>query len=178
METSNSIKEISKALFQFQGKLNKVTKSSINPHFKSRYADLNSILDSCYPVLQECGLMVTQHPHGGDLVTTLIHAESGEYFQSYCPIKVKDETNPQAMGSGITYARRYALQSIFCLSAEDDDGNAASTPKVSKTVEKPRLTPKHEKWDSVKNFIKEGGDIEEVFKHFVLDETNRKELLK
>jgi hypothetical protein len=70
------------------------------------------------------------------------------------------------------------LQSIFCLSAEDDDGNAASTPKVSKPIEKPRLTPKHEKWESVKNFIKEGGDIEEVFKHFVLDEVNRKELLK
>jgi hypothetical protein len=173
METSTSIKEISKALFQFQGKLNKVTKSAINPHFKKTYADLNSILDACYPVLQECGLMVTQHPHGNDLVTTLIHAESGEYFQSFCPIKSKDETNPQAMGSGITYARRYALQSILCLSAEDDDGNAASTPKA-----KPSLNPAHEKWESVKTFLKEGGDIQEVFKHFVLDEKNRKELLK
>lgn len=177
METSTSIKEISKALFQFQGKLNKVTKSSINPHFKSRYADLNSILDSVYPVLQDCGLMVTQHPHGSDLVTTLIHAESGEYFQSYCPIRVKDDLDPQKYGSGLTYARRYSLQSILCLSAEDDDGNAAATPKATK-VEKPRLTPKHEKWENVKNFIKEGGDIEEVFKHFILDEANRKELMK
>jgi hypothetical protein len=77
------------------------------------------------------------------------------------------------MGSGITYARRYALQSILCLSAEDDDGNAASTPKA-----KPSLNPAHEKWESVKTFLKEGGDIQEVFKHFVLDEKNRKELLK
>jgi len=173
METSTSIKEISKALFKFQGLLNKVTKSSINPHFKSRYADLNSILDSCYPVLQDCGLIVTQHPHGSDLVTTLIHAESGEYLQSYCPIRVKDELDPQKYGSGLTYARRYSLQSILCLSAEDDDGNAAATPKG-----KPMLTPSHEKWESVKKFIKEGGDFEEVLKHFILDDKNRKELMK
>lgn len=173
METSTTIKEISKALFNFQSKINKVSKTSINPHFKNKYADLNSILDSCYPALQDCGLIITQHPHGADLVTTLIHAESGEYFQSYCPIKVKDETNPQAMGSGITYARRYALQSILCLGSEDDDGNQATMPKG-----KPSLTPTHPKWNDVKKFIVEGGDIEEVFKHFVLTDANRKELLK
>ena len=57
-------------------------------------------------------LLITQHPNEKYLITRIIHAESGEWFESACEIVAKDFSNAQAYGSGITYARRYALQSI------------------------------------------------------------------
>ena len=131
MEKSETIIEISKALFEFQSKAHKIIKKANNPFFNSKYADLPSILDEISEPLKECGLVLSQHPDGDGLTTLLIHAKSGEYFMSNGTMKpVKND--PQALGSAITYQRRYAICSILGLNVDkDDDGNEASQPQKS-----------------------------------------------
>jgi hypothetical protein len=127
MEKSASIKNIATALVKFHKSIGKIGKDSTNPFFKKKYCSLPNILDAIKEPLQEAGLCFSQHPSGKDeLETLVIHADSGEYLQSsYHIAPVKDD--PQALGSAITYARRYALGAILGLTIdEDDDANAAS----------------------------------------------------
>lgn len=109
-----------------------VVRGSVNPHFKNRYADLSAVSELIKPVLAKHGLAIIQSP--GDIIegkltmnATLLH-ESGRtlYFEMQLPIG--DKLTPQALGSAITYARRYQLKAIFCLADVDDDGEAASHP--------------------------------------------------
>ena len=171
MKTSEKITNLTKALFEFQGKVTSVKKSAKNPHFKSNYADLSSILEVITPALQECGLFVTQHPHDDVLVTTVYHAETGEYMQSEQVLRMKDANNPQQQGSAITYARRYALAAIFNLNQEDDDANSASGHKV--TTAKDTLHPKHALWNKAVEHIKGGGSIKDIEAKFIINEEHK-----
>ena len=166
MKTSENITNLTKALFAFQGKVSSVKKTAKNPHFKSNYADLSSILDTINPILQECGLLVTQHPHDDVLITTVYHAESGEFMQSEQVLRMKDANNPQAQGSSLTYARRYSLAAIFNLNQSDDDGNAASGHKV--TSAKEAMHPKHPLWSKALEHIKGGGSVKDIEDKFIL----------
>jgi hypothetical protein len=166
MKTSEKITNLTKALFEFQGKVTSVKKTAKNPHFKSSYADLTSILETINPILQECGLLVTQHPHDDLLITTVYHAESGEFMQSEQILRMKDANNPQSQGSAITYARRYALASVFNLNQEDDDGNSASGYKV--TTQKETLNPKHPMWDKALIHIQNGGSVKDIEAKYVI----------
>ena len=168
MKTSEKITNLTKALFEFQGKVTSVKKSAKNPHFKSNYADLSSILEVITPALQECGLFVTQHPHDDVLVTTVYHAETGEYMQSEQVLRMKDANNPQQQGSAITYARRYALAAIFNLNQEDDDANSASGHKV--ITAKDTLHPKHALWGKAVEHIKGGGNIKDIEAKFIISD--------
>ena len=168
MKTSEKINNLTKALFEFQGKVTSVKKSAKNPHFKSNYADLSSILDVINPILQECGLFVTQHPHEDVLTTTIYHAESGEFMQSEQVLRMKDANNPQQQGSAITYARRYELASIFNLNQEDDDANAASGNKV--TTAKEALHPKHPMWAKAAEHVSKGGSVKDIEAKYILSE--------
>lgn len=173
MKTSEKITNLTKALFEFQGKVTSVKKSAKNPHFKSSYADLTSILETINPILQECGLLVTQHPHDDVLVTTIYHAESGEFMQSEQVLRMKDANNPQQQGSAITYARRYALAAIFNLNQEesDDDGNAAAGIKVQTVKEK--LTPKHPLFQKAVEHLSKGGSIKDIENKYVISDDAR-----
>jgi hypothetical protein len=126
MNHSESISKLSTALVAFHSKMGKVSKDSVNPYFNSKYASLSTILSAVTPVLTEAGLSIVQMPTGeNELQTTLIHS-SGEWISStmkLAPIK----SDPQAQGSAITYARRYAVGAILSLNIdEDDDANAAT----------------------------------------------------
>lgn len=127
-ETSATLAEIAKALCKAQGEMRNAPKDTVNPFFKSHYADLAACWDMLRPVLSKNGLCVTQitkaQPEGTILITLLLHS-SGEWIRGTYPINPKD-ASPQSLGSAITYAKRYALQAITGLSSEDDDGNAAS----------------------------------------------------
>jgi hypothetical protein len=134
IKRSESIKEIAKALIVFHGVVNKIAKTEDNPFFKSKYAGLPSILEAIKEPLVKSGLIFTQLPHGKDKLTSLvIHPESGEFLEStirMTPVKA----DPQALGSAISYARRYSLVAILGLNVdEDDDGNAASTPAAKQS---------------------------------------------
>lgn len=122
------MESISKALVKFQSKLKPVTKDSKNPFFQSRYADLSSILQAVMPILSESGLALTQPMRiDGDktiLITKLIH-ESGESIAS--EMILPTHSDPQKLGSLITYYKRYQLQALLGISTEeDDDGNSVS----------------------------------------------------
>lgn len=125
---SASLSELAKALALAQAELKNPPKDRVNPHFKSRYADLATVRDWVLPALNRQGLSVVQLPcewSGRPALFTLLLHESGEYLGACLPLLlVKDD--PQGMGSALTYARRYALQALVGVAGEeDDDGNSA-----------------------------------------------------
>lgn len=128
MDHSETIGAVSKALVAACGEVGNAVKDSTNPHFKSKYASLNSVLDTIKPVFAKHGLAIVQFPAaGGDdaaLLSVVLH-ESGEYLSMLagCPIQKQD---PQGVGSAYTYLRRYSLAAIAGIAQEDDDGNASS----------------------------------------------------
>ena len=126
--------KIAKALLTAQMQMGNAIKDSTNPFFKSKYADLNSVREACMPSLNANGIVVLQpivHIDGKNFVKTILLHESGESMDSYTEIVYNKQNDAQAQGSGITYARRYGLQSFVNIGADDDDGNKASqTPKV------------------------------------------------
>lgn len=125
-ETQN----LSKALIAFHKTGAAALKSGKNTHFRSSYSTLEEVINTVRQA-GEHGLTFTQlidFDEGRMYVSTVLMHTSGETLISRTPVVAKDLSNPQQMGSGITYAKRYGLQSIFGLPSEDDDGNAASSP--------------------------------------------------
>lgn len=124
---SESIAALAAALSKAQADITGALKDSSNPFFKSKYADLSSCWDACRKQLAANNLAVIQTTEvteaGTVLVTTLAHS-SGEWMRGTLPVVTKDN-GPQAQGSGITYARRYALAAIVGLAQIDDDAEAA-----------------------------------------------------
>jgi hypothetical protein len=131
------VKSLGAALLAFQQEAPGLTKDATNPHFRNKYASLDSIMDKVRPVLNKHGLVLTQIPSfvmdgsGGvvpSLTTRLTHAESGEFIEDKM-LLLLDKQNSQGLGSALTYARRYSITAFLALVGdEDDDGQAASTP--------------------------------------------------
>ena len=135
MNRSESITNLAKALVAAQLAMKPAAKDSLNPHLKSRYADLASIWDACRAELTKNGLCVIQGVWGGSELHTMLLHVSGEWIVSITPIKARSES-AQDFGSGLTYARRYALSAMVGVVADDDDdGHRASAPA------KPKETP-------------------------------------
>jgi hypothetical protein len=131
------MKNIATALVKAQSEMSNPKKGNTNPFFKSKYADLNAVREAVIPILNENGISVLQpliHKDGKNFVNTILLHESGELMESYTEIIYNKVNDAQAQGSGITYARRYGLQSFVCVGADDDDGNKASQPPQSKEV--------------------------------------------
>jgi hypothetical protein len=128
-------KTIYSRLLEAKSEIGKVTKNANNPHFKKSYADINAIIETVEPVLIKHGLVLIQPIESGNVVTRIIDAVTGEVLESSMPLS--PTANPQQMGSQITYYRRYTLQSLLSLQAEDDDANAASAPQAKA---KPAIT--------------------------------------
>lgn len=144
METSTSIVKLAPALLAAQRTMSNAVKDAKNPFFKSKYADLNAIREACTPVLNANGISVLQpliQKDGKTFVRTLLLHESGEFIAGDTEVVLAKQNDPQAQGSGISYARRYGLQSLVSLGAEDDDGEKAMarptnsiTAKVGQTT--------------------------------------------
>jgi hypothetical protein len=111
-------------LAEVKREVGKVSKKSKNPHFKNTYADLNALIDAVEPILLEKGLLMLQPIQNGNVTTIIIDCESSETIES--SILLPALSDPQKLGSAITYFRRYTLQSLLSLQAEDDDANKAS----------------------------------------------------
>jgi len=127
MKSSESIKNLASALCKAQEEMGGAVKESKNPFFKSDYADLTSVIKAIKEPFANNGLSYTQFPTNDEgrigVVTMLMH-ESGEYLEhSYTLPTTK--ADPQSAGSAITYARRYALQSIAGIPTADDDAESA-----------------------------------------------------
>lgn len=111
------------AIFRAQKKMTAAKKTSNNPFFKSKYADLGSVLDACETALNDEGVMILQPVNKEGVDTCLIHVESNQKVTCFVPFI--GAVDMQKLGGAITYARRYGLQSLLCLETEDDDGNTA-----------------------------------------------------
>lgn len=107
-----------------------ITKDKTNPHFKSRYADINTMLAEVKPALHKHGLFIIQPIEEGQVITQIVDAETGNILCESA-LTLSGQGNPQQRGSEITYYRRYTLQSLLSLEAEDDDANAASEPRTT-----------------------------------------------
>lgn len=141
MIKSESIAKLAVALLKAQTGMGNASKDAKNPFYKSKYADLNSIREATMPRLNEQGITVLQ-PLGRDefgfyVETTLVH-ESGEFVSSRTPIVSAKQNDPQALGAAISYARRYDLQSLVCVGAEDSDAEGAMD-RSPKAEDKPTV---------------------------------------
>lgn len=128
MEKSESIQHLTQGLAKFHTMVGRISKDAANPFFKKNYASLPHIITEVSEPLEKAGLIITQFPNGDGLTTMLIHAESGEYISATYTLQVVRQNDPQAQGSAISYARRYAITSILNLAISDDDAEAATRP--------------------------------------------------
>jgi len=132
------MKQIAAALVKAQKSFGPALKTSTNPHFKSRYADLAACVEAVIEGLNSAGIMLMQSCHESDsgvIVETVFVHESGETMSAgklHVPAAKQD---PQGYGSALTYARRYSLMAACGIAPEDDDGNAATKAKGVELVE-------------------------------------------
>jgi hypothetical protein len=108
-----------------------VKKAATNPAFKSKYADLSEVVEAVVPALNKAGIGVMQFPsYDGELVglTTVLMHESGATVTGTLHLR-PSKSDPQGVGSAVTYARRYSLLAMTGAAPEDDDGNSASGPR-------------------------------------------------
>lgn len=132
-------------LLKAKSEIGKVFKNAKNPHFKKTYADVNAVIESVEPHLIENGLILLQPIQEGRQFSIIQDAYSDSKIESY--LDLPQGINPQQMGSAITYFRRYTLQSLLSLRAEDDDANGASNP--------PKSPPKTQTTKQKENFTED-----------------------
>jgi len=137
MRSSDTLTKISPALVRAINAIEGVKKGADNPFFKSKYANLESVIEAAHGALEANGLAVMQGPGPMDgncitLTTRLVH-ESGEWIETDFSLPA-GKMDPQAAGSAITYARRYSLMAMLNMPAVDDDGEA-SMPRSAKPGE-------------------------------------------
>ena len=141
------MKEFVKAFLKAQSEMHHAKLDSRNPHFKSEYASLESVLDAIKPALNRHGLILIEKVCSLNeklFVNTQIIHETGEMIEAMTPI-LSERPGPQALGSGISYARRYGLEALCAIGSRDDDAESAEKPRpalVEQPKEKPKPKPK------------------------------------
>ncbi len=136
--TPSKVYNLASAMLAFQKLAVTAKKDGKNPHFRSNYSKLESVIEAVNQGNQ-FGLFFTQEIEVKNyqkdivVVTTVRHIDDDNTYVSKLPILLDDASmkNPQKIGSAITYAKRYTLQAVYGLPSEDDDGNEASKPNVN-----------------------------------------------
>lgn len=131
-ERSEAIDQLAAALAKAQSTIEGAAKDKQNPHLRTRYADLGSVWDACKTSLVDNGLAVAQLPDAcadEPVLRTVLTHVSGQWMASTIPLKFSDDekgrSTMQALGSALTYARRYGLSAMTGVCPEDDDGATA-----------------------------------------------------
>lgn len=175
LKKSESIQNLSKAMAEFQKSIKQPLKDANNPFFKSQYVPLENVVEAITETGSPLGISFMQFASSDETgsieVATLVMHSTGEYIE-FPPVRMKPESNkPQAVGSAITYAKRYALSAIFGITSDkDDDGNEATG--LNKQVEK-QQPKKQQTQDDVTGTIEKywneleklGVDVAEVKKY-------------
>jgi hypothetical protein len=123
-ETVDVVLTFLQKLHNAKQSIKKIAKNAKNPHFKNNYADINALIEEVEPILLENRLLLLQPIEDGYVYSRIVDIDSAEICES-C-MKLPEITDPQKIGSAVTYYRRYTLQSLLCLQAVDDDANTAS----------------------------------------------------
>lgn len=148
MNKSESITALATSLAKAQAVMENASKDTANPFFKSKYANLESVVGVIRPAIEKFGLSFVQICHDWDVgakVETIILHESGEWLSCGIMSAPATKADAQGFGSALTYARRYSLSAAFGVATEDDDGNAASKNKPKEVF---KSEPKSE-WDKL-----------------------------
>jgi len=135
VKTSEQIDELAAALAAAQGMMENAVMNRVNPHFKSKYADLAAVLSAARKPLSANGLAIVQTIGDGVLHTRLLHT-SGQWIASEHPLPMAGR--PQEIGSALTYARRYSLSALIGIAADEDD-DATGAEKAHRANGKPEL---------------------------------------
>lgn len=169
MNKSESINELATALSKAQAEIRGAVEDSTNPHFRSKYASLQSYIDASKSALAKHGLSITQlltdsgcELNMVTLETVMMHS-SGQWISSQFSVPIGSKMDAQAYGSACTYARRYSYAAIVGIAPIDDDGNMASasmaasqmTPNPATEDKQPRKLPA-----SIVKFIASADDAE------------------
>ena len=142
-QTPSKVYNLASAMLEFQKLSVTAKKDGKNPHFRSNYSKLESVIEAVNQGNQ-FGLFFTQEIEVKNyqrdivVVTTVRHTADDNTYVSKLPILLDEASmkNPQKIGSAITYAKRYTLQAVYGLPSEDDDGNEASKPTVNISLPK------------------------------------------
>lgn len=133
IERSKEYLKIAKALLVAQPNIDAALKAT-EGHY-GKFADFCEVINAIKKPMNDAGVLIVQSPDIGTnaegvqypvLITTLIHADSGQYFCSNTPILCAKQNDPPAFGSGLSYAKRYGLQALGLIPSEDDDGKLAA----------------------------------------------------
>lgn len=151
-------------LNQVKKEIGAISKDSTNPFFKSKYFDINALLKHVEPLLQKNGLLLLQPIVKGEVFSEIVDIDNGESVQSSIPLPQMDD--PQKLGSAITYYRRYTLQSLLGLQAEDDDANTASQATKSN---KAWVNQNDKIWNAA---LDKGVTLTELRKHYNISRIN------
>ena len=154
-----TIKHINQKLFNLQQEIGAISKDASNPFYKSKYFDINSLIKQLNPLLLKHKLLLLQPIEDNMVVSRIICIESNSAVNSFLTIPAVSD--PQKLGSAITYLRRYTLSSLLGLQAEDDDANSASGKGTSK-LEKKWLNVNTVEFTKAIEYLKNGGDIEAI----------------
>lgn len=159
-----TIGKLAEALAKAQLAMGNAAKDSVNPHFKSKYADLASVREAVIPHLAANGIAVVQRIESkskdGVAVSTMLIHSSGEWIQDECWLPVT-RPDAQGFGSAITYARRYSLAAVAGIAAdEDDDGNAAVGKPSGDIAQSSKNRPQAANTDKPKTGPKDDGTLE------------------
>lgn len=180
------MKELLKSLANAKSEIGKMSKDNNNPFFKSKFFDINQLLEHVEPLLFKHNLVVLQPIEDGKVITKIYHAESGDFVSS--ELDLPQISDPQKVGSAITYYRRYTLASLLAIQAEDDDGNKASQGAPTNNAQQPEkwlnITKKDgsytPEWDNILKAIGNGvvKSVADVRKHYKVNKEVAVELEK
>ena len=136
MSNSPTLGKLFERIANAQKRMKAASKDATNPHYKSKYADLASIEEALVPFAEE-GVarlqLVTTSDDDSVRVVTVLGCPEGEFIQTEASMK-QERPGPHALGSAVTYLRRYTMSAACCLAQDDDDGNAAMpAPKPANT---------------------------------------------
>lgn len=165
---------IYKKLFNLQNELGSISKDSTNPFYKSKYFDINSLIGQLHPLLEKHNLLLLQPITDNKVASVICDFEGGSVESS---LQLPTNLDAQKMGSAITYFRRYTLQSLLALQAEDDDGNKAIT-KIKPTLHYKGVDG--EVTTQFKNALlgmQNGKTINDIESHYKLDRKIKERLL-
>ena len=140
MKTSEQLNELFSALSKAQESIKNAQKEGYNPMFRSNYTTVTSVLDAVRPAYV-LGISIMQMPEADKLITRVGHS-SGQWLEIETPLFIgepKGMSKMQAYGNAVTYARRYALVSLFGIGQEDNDGNDGNDNGKNTTTKKENL---------------------------------------